>query len=152
MPSGSDPRQANTTNEGKFIMSVNWDEYDRNGWLHGNDVEKLLDEQELDKLPATVSLAYEQIFPSGDKSIVLEFFELEQKLSLNKGRRDKMRVLFGDDLEQWLGKQIFLSTTDVVFQGKTTLGIVISGPPRQRSKQAELANPEGDVLFDRKGS
>ncbi len=127
-------------------MPIDFSKYDKNEWLKGSDLANMVDEGE--RLPVTVSKAYEHQYPSGDEAIVLELLEIDQKLSLNKSRRDKMRALFGDDETQWVGKQITLYTTDVAFQGKQSIGIAIAAMPRKKAPQPVVEDDlDGDVIF-----
>jgi hypothetical protein len=130
-------------------MAINVKKHLQNDWLKGSDI------GEGNRLTVTIEKAYDHTFPSGDESSVLEFLELDQKLSLNKGRLTKMVDLFGDDSDEWLGRQVILYAVDVTYQGKTTLGVAIAAAmPRKKAPQPVFEDGDdtnGDVVFSSRG-
>lgn len=110
-------------------------EYTKGVWLKGEDLE------EGERMVVTIKSAEEQTFQDGKKQPVLEFLELEQKLSLNKTRVKKCVELLGEDTEEWIGKRISLYQTPTQFNGKEFLSVAIAAPPKKKAG-AEKVKPE----------
>ena len=86
----------------------------------------------------------------GDESIdhkpVLYFVGKELGLTLNVGNKDTLVEAFGEETDNWNGKQITLFVTKTQFQGKATDGIRIIPPTVEAPKpaaQAKTENPAG---------
>ena len=122
-------------------MAFDVKQYARGQWLKGEDLE------EGERLVVTIKRAYEYEFPSGDKSPVLEFLEIDEKLTLNKTRVRKLVELLGTDTDAWEGQIIALYPIDVQFNGKTMPSVAIAAPPKKARVQATTHND--DVLFER---
>lgn len=120
-------------------MGFNVERYTRNPFLKGEDLE------EGERLVVTIKTAEEVTFPSGDVVPVLSFIEIDQKLTLNKTRVKKLAELLGTDTDAWINQKIALYPIDVTFQGKTTLGIAITGVARKTGVKARPAKE--DVTF-----
>lgn len=108
-------------------------EYTKGIWLKGED----LDEGE--RTLVTIKTAEEHTFQDGKKQPVLEFVELEQKLSLNKTRVKKLVELLGEDTEEWVGEKIALYPTPTQFNGRDFVSVAIAKAPK--GKQAK-SKPE----------
>jgi len=113
-------------------------EYTKGVWLKGED----LDEGE--RTVVTIKSAEEQTFQDGKKQPVLEFLELDQKLSLNKTRVKKLVELLGEDTEEWIGQKIALYPTPTQFNGKEFISVAVAKAPKGKQAKAE---PE--VTFER---
>jgi hypothetical protein len=122
-------------------VSLNLKKHLKNDWLKGSDLE------EGERLTVTIEKVYEHTFPSGDESIVVEFLELDQKLSLNKTRLTKLVELLGDDAAEWKGRQVALYPVDVSFGGKNTLGVAIGAVARKKAARPADDDLDGDVVF-----
>jgi len=120
-------------------MSFDPAKYTKSAWLKGEDLE------EGERMVVTIKKAYEHEFPSGDTQPVLEFLEIDQKLSLNKTRIRKLVDLLGPDPEEWIDQKIALYAVDVNFNGKTMPSIAITSPPRKRTAPSDA----DDVMFER---
>lgn len=107
-------------------MSFNTEKYTSSPFLKGDDLE------EGERTVATIKSAEEVAFPSGDTVPVLEFLELDQKLTLNKTRVKKLVEVLGDDTDEWVGKKISIYRIDVQYQGKTMPGIAVAAPPKKK--------------------
>lgn len=118
-------------------MAFDTEKYTKNPFLKGEDLE------EGERTVVTIKSAEEVKFPSGDEVPVLEFLELDQKLTLNKTRVKKCVELMGEDTDEWIGRKISLYRIDVNFQGKTQPGVAVAAAPK--GKQAKV-KPE--VVFD----
>lgn len=83
-----------------------------------------------------------------DDKWVLSFEEEEKGLVLNKTNTNTIARLYGDDTDDWIGKQITLFATEVQFQGDMVEAIrVRSKPPRQPKVKAArpvVAREPGD--------
>lgn len=118
-------------------MAFDTTRYTESPFLKGDDLE------EGERITVTIKTAQEVTFPSGDTVPVLEFLELEKKLSLNKTRVKKLVELLGEDTDEWVGRKIALYPIDVNYQGKITQGVAVAAPPK--GKQGKV-KPE--VKFD----
>lgn len=120
-------------------MGFNVDKYTRNPFLKGEDLE------EGERLIVTIKEAEEVTFPSGDVVPVLDFLEIEQRLTLNKTRVKKLAEMFGPDTDTWINQKIALYPIDVTYQGKSSLGVAIASAGRKGTKVAKPA--ASDVQF-----
>lgn len=118
-------------------MAFDTEKYTKNPFLKGEDLE------EGERLIVTIKSAEEVTFPSGDTVPVLEFLELDQKLTLNKTRVKKCVELMGDDADEWINQKIALFPVDVNFNGKTMPGVAIGKAPK--GKQGK---PKPEVDFE----
>lgn len=118
-------------------MAFDTDKYTRNPFIKGEDL------PEGDRVVVTIKTAEEVTFPSGDTVPVLEFLELDQKLTLNKTRIKKCVELLGEDTDEWIGQKIALYQIDVTYQGKTMPGVAVGKAPKKAgARAAVLANDE----------
>lgn len=125
-------------------MAFDTEKYTSSPFLKGDDLE------EGERTLVTIKSAEEVNFPSGDTVPVLEFLELEQKLTLNKTRVKKLVELLGDDTDDWVGKRISIYRIDVSYQGKQMPGIAVAAPPKK--KQApEKVQAEVKFMDDEEG-
>jgi len=122
-------------------VSFDTRKYTQSPFLHGADL------PEGEKVVVTIKSAEEVTFPSGDTSPVLEFLELDQKLTLNKGRTVRLVELFGDEPDEWIGQRIALYAVDVTYQGKMTLGVAVGKAPARATKSKVTV--EDDVEFEK---
>ena len=111
-------------------MAFDTDKYTKSPFLKGDDLE------EGERTIVTIKKAEEVAFPSGDTVPVLEFLEIEQKLTLNKTRVKKLVEILGDDTDDWVGKRIAMYPIDVQYNGKTLPGIAVAAPHKKK-KEAE---------------
>jgi hypothetical protein len=89
-----------------------------------------------------------------DKPVV-SFRETDKTFILNKTNSNTIAGLYGNETDQWVGKQIVLYPTEVEYQGKMTLSIrVRMKKPSTSSKPAASAVPDPfgppDALADAK--
>lgn len=118
-------------------MSFNVDKYTQGVWLKGDD----LDEGE--RTVVTIKAAYEHTFQDGKQQPVLEFMEVDQKLTLNKTRAKKCVELLGDEPDEWVGKRIALYPVPTQYNGQTHTGVAIAQAPK--GKQGK---PKPEVNFN----
>lgn len=123
--------------ESRCILAFDTNRYTQSPFLKGDDLE------EGERTVVTIKSAEEVNFPSGDTVPVLEFLELDQKLTLNKTRVKKLVELLGEDTDEWIGRKVSVYRVDVSYQGKTMPGVAIAAPPKAKAGKAK---PE--VKFD----
>lgn len=108
-------------------MALDLRKYTQGKWFNGNSLAP--DERKV----VTIRNARDHRFErSNETRPILEFEEIEQKLSLNNTRLLKLIELLGDDPDKWAGKRITLYQTEVNFGGKQVPSIAISPAPRQQ--------------------
>jgi len=120
-------------------MSFDTNKYTESPFLKGDDLE------EGERLIVTIKSAEEVNFPSGDTVPVLEFMELNKKLTLNKTRVKKLCEILGEDTDAWIDRKIALYPVDVMYQGKTTLGVAVAAAPKKKSAPTQ---PEVKFMAD----
>lgn len=119
-------------------MSFDTDKYTKSPFIKGDDLE------EGERTVVTIKSAEEVSFPSGDTVPVLEFLEIDQKLTLNKTRVKKLVEMLGEDTETWTGRKISMYRVDVQYQGKTMPGVAVAAAPK--GKQGKV---QPEVEFER---
>lgn len=86
-----------------------------------------------------------QSYQDGTSAPALTFQGTEQMFGLNKVNGNMLSTLFGDDTDQWRGKQIELFPTTTEFQGKIVDCIRVRAPqqqaPQQQAPQAQAGDP-----------
>ena len=101
-------------------MAFDTDKYTKSPFIKGDDLE------EGERTVVTIKSAEEVAFPSGDTVPVLEFLEIDQKLTLNKTRVKKLVEMLGEDTDTWVGRKIAMYRIDVNFNGKTMPGVAVA--------------------------
>lgn len=97
-------------------MSFDASQYVKSEWLHGEDL------PDGEPVAVQVKSCYEHTFErDGSKRPVLEFYNLDQKLVLNKTQTRKMIELFGVNAGAWIGQNIRLMSAPSNFEGKPTI-------------------------------
>lgn len=77
-----------------------------------------------------------------DKKLILYFEGKDRGMVLNRTNSNNIAVLYGDEMEDWEGKEIVLFEAMVDFQGKTVPAIRVRGPQRRSaSHQAPATAP-----------
>jgi len=86
------------------------------------------DLQGRDVIATISSVELETIGQGADKEmkLVIGFKGKEKKLVCNKTNAGTIGQLYGDETDDWIGKQVILTARDVEYQGKTTLAIRVS--------------------------
>lgn len=125
-------------------MAFDTEKYTKSPFLKGEDLE------EGERTIVTIKSAEEVAFPSGDTTPVLEFLELEQKLTLNKTRVRKLVEILGEDTDEWIGKKISVYRIDVSYQGKQMPGIAVAAPPKKKSSNPEKQQAEVEFMKEGK--
>ena len=79
--------------------------------------------------------------PRGEQKPVLWFTNHQKGLILNKTNNRTLRGSFGDDMEKWAGKVIFVYPTQTDFGGKTVGALRVRiPPPKQATTGATAGN------------
>ncbi len=92
-----------------------------------------------------------------DRKPVLYFQGRKKGLALNKTNGGRIALLYGDDTDDWIGKEITLVAAEVDFKGDTVMAVRIKPPPRRDgSVKAPVGNgspPKGGqhVVTDKGG-
>ena len=66
----------------------------------------------------------------GKMKPVIQFEKATKGLVLNATRKETMKILYGKQTEDWIGKPIVICHGTTSFQGKEVGTIVIQGPPQ----------------------
>jgi hypothetical protein len=75
----------------------------------------------------------------GDERKLILYFQNQKKgLVLNKTNANTIAAKYGDDTEDWLGKEIVLFEAMVDFQGKTGPAIRVRAPKAKAAKAAAI--------------
>jgi hypothetical protein len=105
--------------------------------------------REFDQTDQKTGEAYKQ------KKPVFSFRETEKTLVCNKTNRDEIRSVYGDEMDNWIGKTIILFSKKVEFGNKIVDGIRVrverpktkpSGPAAKKQAQDELNPPPHDDI------
>jgi len=64
---------------------------------------------------------------------VIHFHNTNKGMVLNKTNAMNLTILYGDETDNWIGKQIELFTTVVPFQGQNVQAIRLTAPPAQQA-------------------
>ena len=85
--------------------------------------------------PLVISDIEEYEFDDGLKAI-LKFEKAEKGLILNKTNARKITALYGEEMNDWIGKQIILASEDVEYQGQMTKGIRVQSEKQMADEDA----------------
>jgi hypothetical protein len=113
--------------------------YTQSRWIKGADLTPG------QPITGTIKAAYEFTFEqSGDTKPALDFYDLDQSMTLNKTQVGTMIELFGNDPNQWIGKAVQLMAVPSSFQGKPTILITTAngGQPLAASPAAPVVPQE----------
>lgn len=66
----------------------------------------------------------------GDRKLVLKFQNAQKGMIMNKTNAKNISVLYGDDTDDWIGREVVLFSAWVDFQGKTVEAIRVRGPQK----------------------
>lgn len=125
-------------------MGFETSKYTKNPFLKGEDLE------EGERIVVTIKAAEEVTFPSGDTVPVIEFLELDQKLTLNKTRIKRLVEILGDDTDEWIDQRISVYAVPVQFNGKSMMSVAVGkAPSKKPAKPAKVTsvNTDDDVEF-----
>lgn len=81
-----------------------------------------------------------------DHKLVLAFQGKKKSMICNKTNSGRIAYLYGEETDDWIGKEIILTSEFVEYQGKTVKGLRVK-PPAQRSvpervQQSHQAPPQ----------
>jgi hypothetical protein len=83
------------------------------------------------------SVGIEQ-FDDGNKLLV-KFQNMDKGLVANKTNSNRIALLYGDDTDEWVGREIVLYQDMVDMQGKTTKAIRVRGPAKKRMEPQRMS-------------
>lgn len=83
-----------------------------------------------------------------DNKLVVYFQGKEKGMVCNMTNFDRIAYCYGDDTDDWAGKEIVIGTELVTFQGKTGPAIRVKGKPPERTTRG---NGNTHVVADRAG-
>ena len=63
-----------------------------------------------------------------DRKLVLTFQGKKKSMVCNKTNANRIAYMYGDDTDDWVGKEIILTSEFVEFQGKTVKGLRVKAP------------------------
>lgn len=105
----------------------------------------------------TVTIADVAMKQVGDDTrLVLSFVGKKKEMICNKTNASRIAAQYGDDTDDWDGKEITLGSEFVEFQGKTVQGLRVKMPAKKTSHKAvsrgkfdvmEKADPEDEIPF-----
>jgi hypothetical protein len=109
----------------------------------------------------SVTISHVEMRDVGDDNKPVLFFQGKDKgVVLNKTNANNIAIAYGDDTEEWVGKEVVLYEAMVDFQGRSVAAIRIRPPaikdrPRVASKaagspksqQTENPDPSDDIPF-----
>ena len=85
--------------------------------LQGRDIPVTIDHADIEKL-------------GDDAKLILYFRGKEKGMVCNKTNFNRIAYLYGDETDDWPGKDIVLTSEFVEFQGKTVRGLRVRAPKR----------------------
>lgn len=86
---------------------------------------------------------YENI--GDDRKLILHLDGMEKGLVLNKTNANSIAKLYGDETEDWRGKEIVLFETAVDFRGESVPAIRVRGPKKQPTTKKPVV--DDDIPF-----
>lgn len=99
-------------------------------------------------------VSMEEMGQGADKksNAVVYFKEVEKGLVLNKTNMNMIATFYGDETDDWEGKQINLVSTDVEYQGKRMRGIRVGAKkPKPQAKPKPVPVVMADTAEDYDG-
>jgi hypothetical protein len=90
--------------------------------------------------PVTISEAVMEVL-GNEQKLILYFEGKEKGMVCNKTNAGRIAYLYGDDTDDWIGKEIILCSEFVEFQGKTVKGLRVKAPNKPAGK-AVAPNPK----------
>lgn len=102
------------------------------------------DTMQNDSVVATIADCQMSQYADGTRAPALTFQGSDQMLGLNKVNGNMLATLFGDDTDNWRGKQIELFKTTTEFQGRIVPCIRVRAPQniQQVAQQAQAPLPQ----------
>lgn len=103
-------------------------------WLAAADLEG-------DDVVATIKrVTMEEVGRDGDRKPVIMFEELAKGMVANVTNCKTIAKLFGDDTDDWLGKQVTLYEVEVPFNGEQVAAIRVRSKPKPAKKTSAKAS------------
>lgn len=112
------------------------------------------DLQDRDVLVVIASAEQEMV--GNERKLMLTFQGKKKSMICNKTNAGRIAYMYGDETDDWIGKEIVLTSEFVEYQGKTVKGLRIKPPPKRdpiSSGPQRMARPldveQGDPLDER---
>lgn len=87
-----------------------------------------------------------------ERKLMLTFQGKKKSMICNKTNAGRIAFMYGDETDNWIGKEIVLTSEFVEYQGKTVKGLRIKPPPRRdpiSTSSQRMAQPDPiDELTD----
>jgi hypothetical protein len=96
--------------------------------LKGREVSVVISEAKMEKL-------------GSDTKLVIYFQNKEKGMVCNKTNANRIAYLYGEDTDDWIGKEIVLASEFVEYQGKTVKGLRVR-PPAQKRQQDRIVTEQ----------
>jgi hypothetical protein len=112
----------------------------------------ILKSEDLQGREVAVVIASAEIEPVGtERKLVLTFQGKKKSMICNKTNAGRIALMYGDDTEEWIGKEILLFADFVEFQGKSVKGLRIKSPakrtpPAQQKPKPSVADDLDDAI------
>jgi hypothetical protein len=101
-----------------------------------------LKSEDLQDRDVTVVIAGAELELVGnERKLILTFQGKKKTMICNKTNAGRIAFLYGDDTDEWVGKEIILTAEFVEFQGKTVKGLRVKAPPR-KTEPAQHKTPD----------
>ena len=96
-----------------------------------------LKSEDLQGRDVTVVIAGAQMEMLGnERKLVLTFQGKKKSMICNKTNAGRIAYLYGEETEEWTGKEIILTSEFVEFQGKTVKGLRVRPPAKPATPKA----------------
>lgn len=109
------------------------------------------DLQDRDVLVVIATAGVEKV--GNDNKLILTFQGKKKSMICNKTNASRIAFMYGDETDEWTGKEIVLTSEFVEYAGKTVKGLRVKPPPKRSnvttSPRAMAAHPmPGDDPID----
>lgn len=84
-----------------------------------------------------------------DSKLVLHFQGKDKGMVCNKTNASRIAYLYGDDTDEWIGREILLVSEFVEFQGKTVQGLRVKPPAKRAATNNTGNNMTSHTAVDR---
>lgn len=99
------------------------------------------DLQDRDVLVVIATATMEKV--GDDHKLVLSFQGKEKTMICNKTNANRIAYLYGEETDDWTGKEIILTSEFVEFQGKTVKGLRIKPPQKKNGSGQRIEKRAG---------
>jgi hypothetical protein len=94
-----------------------------------------LKSEDLQDRDVTVVIASAELEQVGnERKLVLSFQGKQKRMICNKTNSQRIKFLYGDETDDWTGREIILTSEFVEFQGRTVKGLRVKPPVKRNGK------------------